>query len=162
MTAVTVLRFGVLTCSDTRTEENDTSGAALRQLCSGRGWEQGAYAIVADDAGSISAALTRMADEARCDVVLTTGGTGLSLRDQCPEATLAVADREVPGIAEAIRAESMAITKRAMLSRAVAAQRGRTLIVNLPGSEKGAREGFAIIADQLEHAVEMMAGGGHG
>jgi molybdenum cofactor synthesis domain-containing protein len=156
------LRIGVLTCSDTRTEENDTSGAALRALSEARGWETAAYAIVSDDAGTISAALVRMADEAGCDVVLTTGGTGLSPRDRCPEATLAIADREVPGIAEAIRSMSLAITKRAMLSRAVAAQRGGTLIINLPGSEKGAREGFGIIADQLEHAVEMMAGGGHG
>ncbi|MDO8848232.1 MAG: MogA/MoaB family molybdenum cofactor biosynthesis protein [Coriobacteriia bacterium] len=157
-----VLRIGVLTCSDTRTEENDTSGAALRALSEERGWETAAYAIVPDDADAISSALVRMADEDRCDVVLTTGGTGLSPRDQCPEATLAIADREVPGIAEAIRSMSLAITRRAMLSRAVAAQRGRTLIVNLPGSEKGARESFGIVADQLEHAVEMIAGGGHG
>lgn len=157
-----MLRIGILTCSDTRTEENDTSGAVLRTLASERGWEVAAYAIVADDAAAISAELVRMADAAACDVILTTGGTGLSLRDQCPEATLAVADRPVPGIAEAIRLESLAITKRAMLSRAVAAQRGRTLIVNLPGSEKAARESFGIIAGQLEHAVEMMAGGGHG
>lgn len=159
---MSALRIGILTCSDTRTEESDTSGAALRALVSERGWEVAAYAIVADDADAISAELERMADEDACDVVLTTGGTGLSLRDQCPEATLAVADRAVPGIAEAIRAESLAITKRAMLSRAVAAQRGCTLIVNLPGSEKAARESFGIVADQLEHAVEMMAGGGHG
>lgn len=157
-----VLRIGVLTCSDTRTEETDTSGAALKTLCEGLGWEIAAYSIVIDDVGEVSAALIEMADEARCQVVLTTGGTGLSLRDVCPEATVAIADREVPGIAEAIRTESMRITKRAMLSRAVAAQRDRTLIINLPGSEKGAREGFAIVADQLEHAVEMMAGEGHG
>ncbi len=102
-----VLRIGVLTCSDTRTEENDTSGAALRALSEERGWETAAYAIVPDDAEAISSALMRMADEDRCDVVLTTGGTGLSLRDQCPEATLAIADREVPGIAEAIRSMSL-------------------------------------------------------
>lgn len=155
------LKVGVLTCSDTRAEADDTSGAALTRLCAERGWERTAYAIVPDEADAISSAIVRMADDAGCDVVLTTGGTGLSLRDVCPEATLAVADREVPGIAEAIRAGSMRITGRAMLSRAVAAQRGRTLIVNLPGSEKGAREGFGMIADQLEHAVEMMAGGGH-
>jgi len=158
---VTMLRIGILTCSDTRTEAEDASGAALRALCAARGWESAAYAIVPDDAEAISPALVRMADEVRCDVVLTTGGTGISLRDQCPEATLAVADREVPGIAEAIRAESLRITKRAMLSRAVAVQRGRTLIINLPGSEKAARESFSIVADQFEHAVEMMAGGGH-
>ena len=155
------LRVGVLTCSDTRTEENDTSGAALRALSEARGWGVVAYAIVPDDVGAIADELERMADGAHADVVLTTGGTGLSLRDVCPEATLAVADREVPGIAEAIRAESLRITKRAMLSRAVAAQRGSTLIINFPGSEKGARESFAIVADELEHARDMMAGGGH-
>lgn len=155
------LRIGVLTCSDTRTEADDTAGAALQALCSDRGWAITAYAIIADDADAISAALVGMSDRDACDVVLTCGGTGLSLRDQCPEATIAVADRPVPGIAEAIRGESLRITKRAMLSRGVAAQRGSTLIVNLPGSEKAAREGFAIIADQLEHAVEMIAGGGH-
>lgn len=155
------LRIGVLTCSDTRTEADDTSGMALRALCEVRGWEIVAYAIVPDEVGPIANELERMADQEHADVVLTTGGTGLSPRDVCPEATLAVADRAVPGIAEAIRAESLAITKRAMLSRAAAAQRGGTLIVNLPGSEKGARESFAIIADQLEHAAEMMAGGGH-
>ncbi|MRS12876.1 MAG: MogA/MoaB family molybdenum cofactor biosynthesis protein [Actinobacteria bacterium] len=158
---MTRLRIGVLTCSDSRTEADDTAGAALRELTVARGWEPAAYAIVSDDADAIAAALVSMADSAGCDVILTAGGTGLSLRDHCPEATLSVADRPVPGIAEAIRAESLAITKRAMLSRGVAAQRERTLIINLPGSEKAAREGFAIVADQLEHAVEMIAGGGH-
>jgi molybdopterin biosynthesis enzyme MoaB len=80
----------------------------------------------------------------------------------CPEATLAIADREVRGIAEAIRAGSLAVTRRAMLSRATAAQRGSTLIINLPGSEKAVRESFGFVADQLEHAAEMIAGGGHG
>jgi molybdenum cofactor synthesis domain-containing protein len=156
------LAIGVLTCSDTRTEAEDTSGAALRVLAEERGWSVAAYRLVPDDAATIAEALRAMADEAGCDVVLTTGGTGLGPRDVCPEATLTIADREVPGIADAIRAGSLAITNRAMVSRGVAAQRGRTLIINLPGSEKGARESFAIVADVLEHAVDMMAGGGHG
>jgi molybdenum cofactor synthesis domain-containing protein len=156
------LSIGILTCSDTRTEAEDTSGAALKSLCEAHGWAVGAYAVVPDDAARISAALAEMADEVGCDIVLTTGGTGLGPRDVCPEATLAVCERQVPGIADAIRAGSLAITNRAMLSRAVAAQRGRTLVINLPGSEKGARESFAIVEGVLEHAVEMMAGGGHG
>jgi len=161
VSGMAALRIGVLTCSDTRTEESDTSGAALRALSEARGWEIVAYAIVPDEVGAIAGELERMADDVHADVVLTTGGTGLSPRDVCPEATLAVADREVPGIAEAIRATSLAITKRAMLSRGASAQRGGTLIINFPGSEKGARESFAIVADQLEHARDMMAGGGH-
>lgn len=156
------LRIGVLTCSDTRTEADDASGAALRGLVAARGWTVAAYDVVHDEAGEIAAALVEMADGARCDAVFTTGGTGIGPRDVCPEATLSVCEREVPGIADAIRAGSLAITDRAMLSRGVAAQRGRTLVINLPGSEKGARESFEMVAGVLQHAVEMMAGGGHG
>lgn len=153
------LRIAIITCSDTRTEAEDTAGAALKDLVAGRGWSISRYRVVADDREVIARALSESAADA--DVVLTCGGTGLSLRDQCPEATLDVADRPVPGIAEHLRAESLKVTGRAMLSRGVAAQLGRTLIVNFPGSEKAARESFGFIADQLEHAVEMMAGGGH-
>lgn len=158
------LRIGVLTCSDTRSagSAEDTSGKALVALSEERGWTVAAYHVVPDDAEMIANALIEMADVDEVDVLLTTGGTGLGPRDVCPEVTLAHCDREVPGIAEAIRAESLRITKRAMLSRGAAAQRGRTLIINLPGSEKAVRESFAIVADQLEHAAEMIAGGGHG
>lgn len=157
------LSVGVLTCSDTRArgEAEDTAGKALIELCSAKGWEVVAYHVVPDEAEAIAARLVEMADVDRCDVVLTTGGTGLGPRDVCPETTLAVCDREVPGIGQAIRSVSLAITDRAMLSRGTAAQRGRTLIVNLPGSEKAVRESFAVVAGVLEHAVEMMAGGGH-
>jgi molybdenum cofactor synthesis domain-containing protein len=159
-----VLRIGVLTCSDTRSrgEAEDTAGKALIALCEERGWMVAAYHVVPDDAEAIALAITEMCDVDQVDVVLSTGGTGLGPRDVCPEVTRSLAEREVPGIAEAIRAESFAKTRRAMLSRGVAVQRGRTLIINFPGSEKGAREAFGIVADQLEHAVEMMAGGGHG
>ena len=158
---MTTLRVGILTSSDTRTEQTDTSGAALRLLSAERGWDVVSYAIVPDDGAAIAGALVRMADIDGCDVVLTTGGTGLGPRDVMPETTLSVADRAVPGIAEAIRAGSLAITDRAMLSRGTSAQRGRTLIVNLPGSEKAARESFGFIVGVLEHAADMMAGGGH-
>lgn len=157
------IRIGVLTCSDTRSagEAEDTSGKALIELSQARGWFVAAYHVVPDDQETIANAIIEMADVDEVDVLLTTGGTGLGPRDVCPEATMSHADREVPGIAEAIRAESMRITKRAMLSRGVAAMRGRTLIVNFPGSEKAARESFEIVADQFEHAVSMIAGGGH-
>jgi len=155
------LRIGVLTCSDTRGEAEDTAGKALIGLSEERGWELAGYQVVPDDRATIAAALIEMADDARADVIFTCGGTGLSLRDVAPEATCDVAHRDVPGIAEHIRAQSMLVTKRAMLSRAVAAQRGTTVIINLPGSEKAARESFGFVADQLEHAAEMIAGGGH-
>ncbi|PKQ19933.1 MAG: molybdenum cofactor biosynthesis protein [Actinobacteria bacterium HGW-Actinobacteria-6] len=157
------LRIGVLTCSDSRSagEAEDTSGKGLVTLAQDRGWFVAAYHVVPDDQETIATAIVEMADVDEVDVILTTGGTGLGPRDVCPEATLSLCDREVPGIAEAIRAESMRITKRAMLSRGVAAMRGTTLIVNFPGSEKAARESFGIVADQLEHAAKMIAGGGH-
>lgn len=155
------LKIGVLTSSDSRTEETDTSGKALRELSEGRGWTIAAYHLVPDDREAIASALIEMADSDRCDVVFTTGGTGLSPRDVVPEITLQVSDREVPGIGQVIRGESLKITNRAMLSRGTAGQRGSTLIINLPGSEKAARESFGFVADALEHAAEMMAGGGH-
>jgi len=160
---MTEVRVGVLTCSDrcSRGESTDTSGPALAGLCAERGWDVLPVVCVADDADAIQQAIVRFADEDGASLVLTTGGTGLGPRDVTPEATLAVCPREVPGIAEALRAESLKITGRAMLSRGRAAVRGTTLVVNLPGSEKAARETFRAFADQVEHAVEMMAGSGH-
>lgn len=157
------LRIGVLTCSDTRSrgEAEDTAGRALIDLVEERGWIVVSYHVCPDDRECIGTSLTEMADLEAADVVFTCGGTGLSLRDVTPEACLDVAEREVPGIAEHIRAQSLLVTPRAMLSRAVAVQRGRTIIINLPGSEKAARESFGFVADQLEHAVEMVGGGGH-
>jgi molybdenum cofactor synthesis domain-containing protein len=155
------LRIGVLTCSDTRGEAEDTAGRALIGLSEERGWQIAGYQVVPDERTTIASALIEMSDEGHADVIFTCGGTGLSLRDVAPEATRDVAHRDVPGIAEHIRAESLRVTKRAMLSRGVAAQRGTTLIINFPGSEKAARESFGFVADQLEHAVQMIAGGGH-
>lgn len=157
------LRIGILTCSDTRArgEAEDTAGRALISSVEERGWLVVAYHVCPDDREAVGASIVDMADVEDAEVILTCGGTGLGPRDVTPEATRDVADREVPGIAEVIRAESMRITPRAMLSRGTAGQRGTTLIVNLPGSEKAARESLSFIADQLEHAVEMIAGGGH-
>lgn len=157
------LRIGVITCSDTRSagEAEDTAGPALAAACEELGWQVVAYRIVADEFEDIAFEISRIADDVGADVILTTGGTGFSPRDVTPEATLAACEREAPGIAEAIRADSLRVTRRAMLSRAVAALRGDTLVINLPGSRKGALECFGFVSDQLEHAVVMMAGGGH-
>lgn len=155
------LTFAIITCSDTRAVADDTAGAALRELIEGAGWKVLSHVVVPDDRRTIASAIIDASDDLDVDVVLTCGGTGFSLRDVTPEATLDVADRSAPGIAEAIRAESLKVTRRAMLSRAVAALRGKTLIVNLPGSEKAARESFGFVSDQLEHAIEMVGGGGH-
>lgn len=158
------LTVGILTSSDTRAAgmAEDTSGAALKELAAGQGWRVVAYHLVPDERDVIAAALTRMADVDGCDIVFTTGGTGLSPRDLLPEVTLAVCSREVPGIGQVIRGESLKITDRAMLSRGTAGQRGSTLIINLPGSEKAVRESFGFVAGVLPHAVAMMAGEGHG
>jgi molybdopterin adenylyltransferase len=161
---VSVLRVAIVTCSDScaRGEATDTSGPAIAAMVRERGWDVVAYRLLPDDLDLIAGTLRVLADVESVDVVLTTGGTGLSPRDVAPEATLAACDRDVPGIAEHIRARSLEITPRAMLSRATARQRGTTLVVNLPGSEKAVRESLGFFIDQLEHAVEMMAGMGHG
>lgn len=160
---MSAVRVGVVTCSDrcSRGEAVDTSGPALAALAAGQGWDVLPVVCVPDDLETVRDTIVRFADEERVDLLLTTGGTGLGPRDITPEATLAACPREVPGIAEALRAESLRITGRAMLSRGRAAVRGRTLVVNLPGSEKAARENFAALAGQVEHAVQMMAGSGH-
>lgn len=155
------LRFSVVTCSDTRDLDEDEAGAALEELIRGQGWSVASHVVVRDDEQEISRAIVDAADERHADVVITCGGTGLSLRDVTPEATRSVCDRDVPGIAEAMRAYSMTKTRRAMLSRAVCMQRGGTLVINFPGSTKAARESWEGIYDQLEHAAKMTAGGGH-
>ncbi len=158
------IRVAVITCSDSRAagEAPDTAGPALEAECERLGWTVVTTQIVPDDLEAIASAIVRCADLDRADVVLTTGGTGLGPRDVTPEATREACPREVPGIAEAIRAGSMEITPRAMLSRGTAGVRGTTLVVNLPGSHKGALESLAFVAGQFEHAVAMMRGEGHG
>ncbi len=153
--------FAIVTCSDTRDISQDSAGAALEGFIAERGWNCAGRVVVKDERADIATAIASAADKEEVDVVLTCGGSGLSLRDVTPEATRDVCDREVPGIAEGMRAYSMQFTPRAMLSRATCMQRGRTLVINLPGSEKAARENWAGIADVLPHAVSMMAGGGH-
>ena len=155
------LRFAIVTCSDTRSIEQDTAGAALEQLIADNGWECASRVIVKDERADIAAAIVEACDTIDADIVLTCGGSGLSLRDVTPEATQDVCDRNVPGIAEAMRAHSLAITPFAMLSRTLCMQRGRHIVINLPGSEKAARENWDGIVDALPHAAKMMAGGGH-
>ena len=153
--------FAIVTCSDTRSMAEDAAGAALERLIAEAGWTCASRVVVRDERADIAAAIVEAADAPEVDVVLTCGGSGLSLRDVTPEATRDVADREVPGIAEAMRVHSLKITPYAMLSRAICAQRGRTLIINLPGSTKAATENWEGIVAALPHAVKMMAGGGH-
>ena len=156
------ITFAIITCSDTRGMKQDTAGAALEQLIADSGWVCKSHVVVEVEVPQISAAIVEACDTIDADIVLTCGGSGLSLRDVTPEATQAVRDGNVPGIAgAATRAHSLAITPFAMLSRALCMQRGTHLVVNLPGSEKAARENWDGIVAALPHAVKMMAGGGH-
>lgn len=155
------MKFSIVTCSDTRSVEEDTAGAALKELIEAQGWEVATYKLVKDDKAQIEESIIDAVDNVNSDIVLTCGGTGLSLRDVTPEATKAVCERDVPGIAEAMRAESLKVTPNAMLSRAVAMQRGKTVVINFPGSEKAARENWEAVVDALAHAVKMANGGGH-
>ncbi|MCL1847695.1 MAG: MogA/MoaB family molybdenum cofactor biosynthesis protein [Coriobacteriia bacterium] len=156
----TNISFAIITCSSTRSLAEDTAGAALVERIHAQGWNITSHKVVPDERAAISAAIVAAAD-AGVAVVLTCGGSGLSLADVTPEATADVCERNVPGIAEAMRAESLKITGRAMLSRAVCMQRGSTLVVNLPGSLKAATECFDAVYEQFEHAVQMTAGAGH-
>jgi molybdopterin adenylyltransferase len=153
------IKAAIITCSDrcARGETRDESGQALYAMMRARGAEVLAYEIVPDDAERIAVKLREIADLG-AQVILTTGGTGVAATDVTPEATRQVIDREVPGIAEAMRAASLAVTPHAMLSRAVAGIRGRTLIINLPGSPKGARECLEVVLPALDHAVELLSG----
>jgi molybdenum cofactor synthesis domain-containing protein len=152
------IRFGILTLSDrsSRGERADSSGPALAKLIYGEGWSVVRQELLPDDEVSIREKLISWADGGEMDVILTTGGTGFSSRDVTPEATRAVIEREAPGLAEAMRAASLRVTPHAMLSRIVTGIRGKTLIINLPGSPKGALENLQVILPVVPHAVQLL------
>lgn len=155
-------RAGIVTLSDKGAagEREDKSGAVIKEILESAGYEVVAQSLLPDEGEALKAELIRLSDQVQCDLVLTTGGTGFSRRDVTPEATMAVAERNAPGIAEAIRAYSMTVTKRAMLSRRVSVIRGGTLIINLPGSPKAVRESLEYVLDTLPHGLDILSGRG--
>ncbi len=155
-----MFRVGILTASDTRssTPAPDLSGQAIRERLAAVDCEIAAYEVLPDELHRIAALLKDWCDQRQLDLILTTGGTGLAPRDLTPEATQSVIERSTPGLVEAMRAASLAKTPFAMLSRAVAGIRGRTLIVNLPGSPKAVRESLDVLLPVLPHAIETLRG----
>ncbi|MBM4329239.1 MAG: MogA/MoaB family molybdenum cofactor biosynthesis protein [Deltaproteobacteria bacterium] len=155
-----MLRAAVLTVSDRSSAglREDAGGPALTEYLMSHGIEVAWTAIAPDDQEAIRRVLIKWADDECADLILTTGGTGLSPRDVTPEATASVLERTAPGMAEAMRAASMTKTARAMISRAMAGVRGRTLIINLPGSPRGAIENLEVVMPALEHAISKIKG----
>jgi molybdenum cofactor synthesis domain-containing protein len=152
----------ILTVSDKGAagERDDTSGAAIRELLDTIGIAVTRYEVVPDERDTVAARLREWCDEDGVQLIVTTGGTGLGPRDVTPDATKTVLDYEVPGIAEAMRAEGLRHTPMSMISRAVAGVRNKTLIINLPGNPKGVRENLAVVLPVLQHALDLLAGGG--
>jgi molybdenum cofactor synthesis domain-containing protein len=154
------IRLAILTISDagSRGERSDSSGDLIASWAKERGYAVSERGLIPDDTGRIASILTEWADSDRADLILTTGGTGLTQRDVTPEATRAILQKEAPGIAEALRMVSYPRFPRAALSRGLAGVRGKTLIVNLPGSPGGVRDGLGVLNDLAEHAVELVRG----
>ena len=153
-------RVAIITSSDTgyRGEREDLSGPVIKEIVEREGYEVVSMDILPDDQVMLAGKMQEIADKEFAELILTTGGTGFSERDVTPEATEEVIERRVPGIPEAMRAYSMTITKRAMLSRATAGIRGKTLIINLPGSKKAVEESLSFIIDQLPHGLDTLRG----
>jgi molybdopterin adenylyltransferase len=159
MSGLGSFKIGVLTLSDkgARGEREDVSGQVVREMVAELG-EVVCYAVIPDEAEGIVETLVEWADEKHLDLILTTGGTGLSPRDVTPAATARVIDWQIPGMAEAMRSASMQKTPHAMLSRAIAGVRGTTMIINLPGSPKGVRENLEVVLPALEHGLRKLKG----
>lgn len=157
------MRVAVLTISDSVSQgkREDFSGPAVVAFCRGLGWELASTFCLPDDQKKIGDKLRELGDSGKVDLILTTGGTGIGPRDTTPEATESVADRSIPGIAEEMRRKGLEKTPTAVLSRGVAVTRGKTLILNLPGSPKGATESLEAVAHLLPHAVHVLHGASH-
>jgi len=155
-----MIRVAVLTISDSAVAgtREDRSGPAVAEMAQALGWSVVARQVLIDDANEISAAMVSLIDLDQADVVLTTGGTGLGPRDVTPEATKAIAHRDIPGFGELMRAEGRKTAPFASLSRGCAAARGSVLIINLPGSPKGAVDSFVAVANLIPHAVDLLHG----
>jgi len=155
-----MFKVGIITVSDKGAagQREDLSGEVIRDLMTEAGYEVIDKVIIPDEVALLKEQMIKWSDDLECDLILTTGGTGFSPRDFTPEATKAVIDREVPGIPEAMRAYSLSITKKAMLSRAAAGIRKQTLIINLPGSPKAVKETLEYILPPLKHGIEIMTG----
>ncbi|MEP7326875.1 MAG: MogA/MoaB family molybdenum cofactor biosynthesis protein [Gemmatimonadota bacterium] len=154
------MRIAILTVSDagSRGKRQDTSGDAIAEWAKQRGYEIAAREVVPDEVNDIAPRLLRWCDSGLADLVITTGGTGISARDITPEATAGVIQKPLPGIAEAMRMSAWTRVPAAILSRGLAGTRGKTLIVNLPGSTGGVKEGLAVLEKVVEHAVELLRG----
>ena len=157
-----MMKIVVITVSDSCSEgkRKDTSGLLIRQMVRSLG-EIAKYEVIPDEKASISQAIRKAVDELKADLVLTTGGTGLSFRDVTPEATREVIEKEIPGFGEFMRQKSFEVTPRAILSRAIAGVKGKSLIINLPGSPKAVSECLEIILPLVPHALDMIKGKGH-
>ena len=151
---------GIITSSDKGYvgEREDKSGAVIKEIIEAQGFEVKKYVVLPDDQKMLSEEMIHMCDDLNVNLILTTGGTGFSMRDVTPEATKAILDREALGICEAIRYYSLQITKRAMLSRAVSGIRKQTLIVNLPGSPKACQEALGFVLDEIKHGIDILLG----
>ena len=156
-----MIKVAILTISSTRTKENDLSGKALQDLLKDKQYQVLSCDIVNDDIDQIKNKLIHYSEELNIDLVLTTGGTGLGPKDITPEATARIIERPVPGISEIIRIKGFKKTDRAVLSRGISGIKGKTLIINLPGSPKGVQESFKLIKKIIPHAIDMIKGRGH-
>jgi molybdopterin adenylyltransferase len=158
-----MMRVSILTVSDSVSsgKSEDRSGPSVEARCKELGWEVASRSVLPDDRAALELFLRNTADSKKADLILTTGGTGLGPRDVTPEATVAISDRLIPGFPERMRAEGAKQTTRSLLSRAAAGIRGQTMIINLPGSPRGAVESLDTIAELLEHAVAVVHGARH-